>query len=161
MPRETGSGGAERAFRAERPRGGGRSRRPLELTDELRQALLPWLDLDEVGPEGLGSWLLSIVGALPRPSAGDHVLDRDASYGTTEERLNQMAYALAECASDRARTNFQASEYFRENRALARRVKALEAMLETRMAAGQMERVDLTDPEADAATHRYMPVKRS
>ncbi len=129
----------------------------LALTDELRRQLLPWIDLAEIGPVGLESWIVSILPLLPRTTVGDHVLDRDASRGTPEERLERLAHALADCASDRARKNFQASEYFRENRALARRLKALEAMLKTRMATGKMERVDLTDAESEKVVRRYVP----
>ena len=139
--------------------GRSRAREPLELTNELRDALLPWLDLDEVGPVGLQTWLLSIVPALPRPTSGDHVLDRDSSRGSLEERLNAMARALADCAGDRARKNFQAAEYFRENQVLVRRLKALEAMIRTRVATGKLPPVDLSDAKAEAATHRYLPPK--
>ncbi len=129
----------------------------LALTEELRTRLLPWIDVAEIGPVGLESWLQSILPLLPPTTAGDHVIDRDASHGGLEERVNTLAHALADCASDRARKNFQASEYFRENRALARRLKALEAMLQTRMATGKMERVDLRDAESEAAVRRYLP----
>jgi len=161
MPREAdeaSNGMADRTTGVASP-GRTRVRGALELNDELREALLPWLDLDEVGPIGLQSWLFSIVPALPRPALGDHVLDRDASHGSLEERLNAMAHALAECASDRARKNFQAAEYFRENRVLVRRLKALEAMIRTRVATGKLSPVDLSDPQAEAAARRYLPPK--
>lgn len=163
MPREVEAQvvGPERRTLLPTDRARSRTRRPMDLTDELRALLLPWIDLDEVGPEGLDSWLRSIVASLPRPSVGDHVIDRDVSAGTGDERLSAMAHALADCASDRARKNFQASEYFRENRVLSRRVKALEAMIRTRMATGQMPAADITDASADAAAHRYLPPKRS
>ena len=161
MPRET-EGATER--RDARTNGRTQPTRPgaraaMELTEELREALLPWIDLNEVGAVGLESWLRSIVPALPRPSAGDHVLDRDASHGSSDERLAAMAHALADCAGDRARKNFQAAEYFRENQVLVRRVKALESMIRTRVATGRLGPVDLSDPEAEAATHRYLPRK--
>lgn len=162
MPRESrplgGSRGeAERAPEPAVPRPDA----ALPLTPELREALLPWVDIAEVGPVGLHSWILSILPLLPSPSEGDHVLDRDVSRGDLTVRLERLAHALADCASDRARKNFQASEYFRENRVLARRLKALEAMLRTRMATGQMERIDITDPASAAAAQRYLPPKPS
>ncbi len=138
----------------------GRPRRPLELTDELRAALLPWIDLDEVGPEGLRGWLLTIVALVPRPRRGDHVIDRDDSRGSPEERLTKLAHALADCAGDRAVKNFQASEYFRENRVLAVRNKALEAIVRTGMATGKIAPMRLDDPAADAAAHRYLPPEK-
>lgn len=158
MPREAEAKeskrtGEPRREREGRPAGWG----ALPLTEELREQLRPWIDLAEVGPAGLESWLLSVLPLIPRTSAGDHVLDRDASHGDLQQRLSTLAHALADCASDRARKNFQASEYFRENRALARRLKALEAMLRTHMATGKMPRADLTDEESEAAVRRYVP----
>ncbi len=132
-------------------------RRALELSDDLRTALLPWIDLDEVGPEGLRSWLLSILALIPRTRRGDHVIDRDSSGGTSEERVSALAHALADCAGDRAVKNFQAAEYFRENRVLAVRIKALEAIIRTGIGTGKLAPVQLDDPEAEVAAHRYLP----
>jgi hypothetical protein len=159
MPREPDGSGRKTAGGSpvDRDSDRPRSRGSLDLTDELRAALRPWIDLDEVGPEGLRSWLLSIVTLVPRPSAGDHVIDRNVAHGTLEERLDALAHALADCASDRARKNFQAAEYFRENRVLARRLKAVEAMIRARVETGQMTPVEVADPEADAAARRYLP----
>jgi hypothetical protein len=158
MPRESEAATPKRAAGSRSERETSRSGwGVLELTEELRAQLLPWIDLAEIGPAGLQSWLVSILPLIPRTSAGDHVLDRDASHVELEERLSTLAHALADCASDRARKNFQASEYFRENRALARRLKALEAMLRTRMATGKIERADLADAESEAAVRRYVP----
>lgn len=137
-----------------------RAPQALELTAELRQELLPWVDLAEVGAVGLRTWIATILPLVPRPTPGGDPLDRDVSRGTPSERLTVLAKALAECASDRARAHFQASEYFRENRVLARRVKALEAILRTRVSAGKMGPVDVADPEADAAVRRYIPPER-
>lgn len=158
MPRETEPSGRSRDRDERTPATGASAALPsLVLTDELREALLPWVDLAEVGPVGLRSWLLSVLPLLPQPGAGDHVLDRDVSRGDAEERLERLAHALAECASDRARKNFQASEYFRENRVLARRVKALEAIARTSAQASGGPTGARTDPEADAAVERYLP----
>lgn len=130
------------------------------ISASLREALRPWVDVDVVGPAGLETWLLTVLPMLPLPSVGDRVVDRDVSRGTPEERLTALAHALADCASDRARTNFQAAEYFRENRVLARRVKALEAMVRTRQRSGR-PRDDLPDdPDADRAVERYLPADR-
>jgi len=159
MPREgaTGRRTDERGTTGTRP-----GRRPvvLELTDELAAALRPWLDVTEVGAVGVRAWLLSVLPLLPKPGSGDHVLDRDSSRGSAEERLERLARALAECAGDRARSHFQAAEYFRENRVLARRVKALEAIVRTRAEATGSRPAGLDDPEATAATERYLPAVR-
>ncbi|HTW56456.1 MAG TPA: hypothetical protein VMG36_08475 [Thermoplasmata archaeon] len=132
---------------------------PLVLDDELRRALRPWIDLTEVGPLGLRSWILAILPLVPRPSPESRAVDRDESRDLPADRLAALALALAECATDRARTHFQAAEYFRENRLLARRVRALEAMLRTR-ASVEGAAAPPPDPEAEAATHRYLPPER-
>ena len=128
-----------------------------EIDPELKAALRPWVDVDEVGWVGLRTWLLAVLPLVPRPGRGDRVLDRDVSGAPAKDRMPLLAKALAECASDRAQAHFQAAEYFRENRVLARRVEALEAVVRTRTKAGQLPAVDLTDPEAEAAVHRYLP----
>ncbi len=162
MPRESGSRGRSEPDVASNPidRARAGTAGALELTRDLRQQLLPWIDLDEVGEVGLRAWILSVLPLLPRPTRGGNPLDRDVSRAAPPERIRVLAEALAECASDRARAHFQASEYFRENRVLARRLKALEAMVRTKVATGQMEAVDLTDREAEAAVHRYLPSDR-
>lgn len=159
MPRGTpGTRQDEEGIPAGRAVGGPRdARRRVELDEELRVALLPWLDVDELGADGFRSWLLSVLPLLPRPSAGDRVIDRDVSQATPKERLAGLAQALSDCASDRARAHFQASEYFRENRVLARRVKALEAIVRTRAEAEGAGSTDPSEPESEAAVRRYLP----
>ncbi len=154
MPREIRA--ENRGLERRNELAGGGGPRSLELTADLKAAVAPWIDLDEVGPEGLRSWILTIVALLPH-GTHDRTIDRDVSRGSLEERVTVLARALADCASDRAMKNFQASEYFQENRLLVRRVKALEAMIRTRVATGLMEKTDLTDPVADAAARRYLP----
>jgi hypothetical protein len=128
---------------------------PLERDPELRRALRPWIDLAEVGAPGLRIWLLSVLPLLPVPAS------RGTRPLTDAERLSELAKALADCAGDRARVHFQASEYFRENQVLARRVKALEAMVRLKRKTEGSDPADLSDPEAEAATLRYFgPTRR-
>lgn len=126
------------------------------LTDELRTILLPWVDLAEVGTDGLAAWLRSVLPLIPIPGAVS-LEGRDLSRGSLEKRLTRLAQALADSAADRARAHFQASEYFRENRVLVRRIKALEAIARTQAKSeGRPDPVP-PDPAADAAAERYLP----
>ncbi len=124
-----------------------------ELPGQLKELLRPWLDLDEVGLDGLTLFLQSVTPLLPRP--GNHSSNESPS--PIEDRLTRLARALAACASDRSRAHFQASEYFRENQILARRVKALEATLRTRKRADPSAEDAPLDPDADRAAERYLP----
>ena len=127
--------------------------RALPLTPDLKEALLPWLDVDEVAPEELRQFLLTMIPLWPVP----HGTPNPVRARALEERVTELARSLTECARDRARATFQASEYFRENRILARRLKALEALLRTRRAAeGSSEKLP-TDSEAEEAAERYLP----
>ncbi len=118
-----------------------------EIPGSLKEALRPWIDLDEVGLEGLLSWLESVVPLLPTSS-------RSGS-----ERTRELARALAACGQDRARLNVAAAQYFRDNQALARRVKALESMLAQRGAPRDDAPVPV-DPESERAAERYLPPPR-
>ncbi len=163
MPRASGGKNEPTGPAGPRDRAGGRpqgSAAFLELDDDLREALMPWIDLSEVGAVGLRAWIHGILPVLPRPTPGGNPLDRDVSHGSMEERLTALAQSLSECASDRARAHFQASEYFRENRALARRLLALEAALRTSAGAGGDDPLVRDDPEARKAARRYLPSDR-
>jgi hypothetical protein len=86
----------------------------LGLPQEAVDALRPWIDVNEVGAEGLGIWLVSIRPLLPHPAGGN-----PSEYGMTRpaiDRLTEFARSLAECASDRARVHYQAAQYFQDNR---------------------------------------------
>lgn len=117
---------------------------------ELASRLKPWIDIDEVGPAGLYRWLGSILPLLPRPAYSG----RPSNRGELTERICELSRALAAAAGGEARAHFQASEYFRENRVLARRLMALEAMLRTRGTATGHHTA-----EVDVALDRYLPRK--
>ena len=158
MPRGEGSGAREQSTKGlgTVARAGRAATPPMELDSELREALRPWIDVDEVGAVGLRTWILSVLPLVPRPNTEVRSPDRDGSHESGEARVSALAMALAECATDRARAHFQASEYFQENRVMARRVRALESMLRTRSVAKGTE-APPPDPESDAAAHRYLP----
>ncbi len=109
-------------------------------------ALRPWIDLREVGPEEFYRWLASIARFLPPP------VTRAGPAKSAEERIAELARALADSSGAEAESHFRASEYFRENTLLARRVKALEAILRT-----SRQTVPPPSPATDIATERYLP----
>ena len=120
---------------------------------ETREALRPWIDLEMVGAEGLDAWLRSVARLLPPPRP----LDSAPASPDPSSRVQELAAALVECAGDRAKVHFQAAEYFRENQALARRVKALEAAVEATAHGATVARLPPRDPDADRAAERYLP----
>ncbi len=142
--------GGSRASRGDDSRGDSGERSTsswIELSPEVKDILRPWIDVDEVGREGVLSWLRSILPLIPRTRTSDRRASEDPS-----ERIQELAVALSECSSDRARVHFQAAEYYRENQVLARRVKALEAMLRSPPTQAPAE-----DLEVERASRRYLP----
>ena len=124
----------------------------IELSPELKALLHPWIDVDELGPQGFLSWLRSILPLIPRSRPTERRASEDPF-----ERIQELAAALAECSSDRARVHFQAAEYYRENQALARRMKALEAALRSNPPSPEQSRGLTEDSEAERASRRYLP----
>jgi hypothetical protein len=122
----------------------------LEPPQELRDALRPWVDLDAVGLPGLWLWLETVLPVLPLPPTPAAPTARAES---GEDRIHQLAKALVGCATDRARLNFQAAEYYADNTVLARRVRALEGMLRS---AGK-EEIPSADAKTEQTTERYLP----
>jgi len=135
-----------------RPARGRIVRDPTESPSELRAALRPWIDLDQVGLPGLWVWLGSILPLLPTPGAPSEPIDPLGRSGSKGDRVLQLAKALTDCAGDRARLNFQASEYYADNGVLARRVRALEGMLRS---SGRT--VSPGDTGTERAAARYLP----
>ncbi len=125
----------------------------IRIGTELVRKLQPWVDLEVVGPDGFASWLESVLPLVPRPGSG-----RSESHATDpESRIAELAKALVDCASDRARANFQAAEYYQENQTLTRRMLALEARLRTLAALGAPAPGVEDDPGAEKAARRYLP----
>ena len=118
----------------------------------VRRALLPWVDLQRIGPEGFWPWLTDLIPLLPPPAPDPRsVLPPAAS---PEVRIEELARALAGAAGEHARIRFLASEYYRDNTLLARRVKALEAVLSLDPA--RAPRVE-EDPESREIAEAYLP----
>ncbi|MEM0129273.1 MAG: hypothetical protein QXG65_03820 [Thermoplasmata archaeon] len=88
------------------------------------ERLRPWINLSRAGPEEFYAWLMRLVPLLPEAKAPADPHPEDL--GT---RVRELAGALAESARAEAQAHFQASEYYQANVLLARRVRALEAML--------------------------------
>lgn len=113
------------------------------------ERLAPWVDLDRIGPTEFYRWLEAVAPLLPRPDRAPPPAQ------DLEGRVAELAHALVESAQAEARAHFQASEYFRDNVLLARRTRALEAMVRT---AGLPLPPGSRDGEA--AADRYLPRRR-
>lgn len=130
-------------------RGGRDAAEPLHVfSAELRTALAPWIDLDTVDAEAFEAWLRTILPLLPRAGSKSR---------TDEDRPRALALALVEAAQERAVSHFQAAEYFRDNQMLARRVKALEAILRTAKKRGFTSGETGENPDSDRVGARYLP----
>ncbi|HXW67478.1 MAG TPA: hypothetical protein VEL82_06360 [Thermoplasmata archaeon] len=126
----------------------------LSLPEDLGRRLAPWIDVREVGAEGLWMWLGTVLALLPAPGDPTHPgSDRDA------DRWRSLARDLVDCARERARLTVMAERYFNDNRLLTLRVKALEASLRTAARAGAAI-APPSDEEADEAAARYLPARR-
>jgi hypothetical protein len=97
------------------------------IPDELLRDLRPWVDVAEVGLDGLWPWLQRILPLLGDVGASPPVGSQTAS--RPEDRVRELARALVDLESDRARLTMLCAEYFDDNRRLALRAKALEAIL--------------------------------
>jgi hypothetical protein len=116
----------------------------------VRRALLPWVDLGAVGPEGFWNWLTDLLPLLPLPAPEPEAVHPPAP--SPEARIEELARALAGCAGEHARIRFTASEYHHDNTLLARRVKALEAQLSLLQGSRPKE-----EPEGREVADVYLP----
>ena len=129
------------------------------VPDELKRRLRPWIDVDLVGPEGLWNWLATALEVLPRPHAVSEVMKSGGSPNESPaERVRELSRDLIDCGADRARLTFLGQRYFSDNQVLARRIKALEAVVRTCRSAGRPV-TDAVDDEATVAAERYLPVE--
>ena len=130
---------------------------PTELSyppADLRRRLLPWIDVDEVGLEGLWLWLGTVLSVLPVPERGP--TGAGVASAPPEVRLRQVARDLVDCARERSRLTTVAARYYEENLALARRAKALEAAVSL-LQRGRPPTEVPVDGEAERALERYLP----
>jgi len=121
----------------------------IALSAELRRALAPWIDVDAVDGEAFEAWLFTVLAILPRPDSPAAVKDGD--------RVRALSLALVHAAQERAVSHFQAAEYFRDNQMLARRVKALEAILRAAKQRGFASPEPTEDALGSRAAARYLP----
>jgi hypothetical protein len=128
----------------------------LPISDALRRRLLPWVDVEEIGVDGLLVWLDSVLPLLPSPHRASRVTRDAPREEVPSDRLQDLARDLVDCAGDRATLTIRGRQYFTDNQLLARRVKALEAILRTLRAQGHPVTVPLDDP-AEVAGERYLP----
>ncbi len=126
----------------------------IDVPPEVRELLQRWIDVDEISEAEFWRWLGAVLPLLPRRDT------TNLSAATPpRDRLRELATDLVECASDRARLSVACDQYFRDNQLLARRVKALEAILRTANRAGRpTESPD--DERASRAAERYLPPSR-
>ncbi len=120
----------------------------------LRSRLDDWIDLRQIGLNGFWAWLETVLPALPGPSSDGRRTGRPGVL--PGDRVRELATDLVTCASDRARLTTTCEQYFRDNQALSRRIKALEASLriaQTRRGATLVR----DDPKATDAAERYLP----
>ncbi len=115
-------------------------------------SLLPWVDLSRVGPEGFWLWLTDILPLLPVPAPDPGRVPPPTA--SPERRIEELARALVGAAGEHARIRFLASEYYHDNTRLARRVKALEALLSLDPA--RASRVE-PDPQSGKVAEAYLP----
>ena len=125
------------------------AREDCPLSPELRKALAPWIDVDAVDWKAFEAWLFTVLATLPRPGPAEPPEDGD--------RLRALSLALVQAAQERAVSHFQAAEYFRDNQMLARRVKALEAILRAAKRRGFASPEPTEDAVASRAAARYLP----
>ncbi|MGI0070787.1 MAG: hypothetical protein ACRECT_01740 [Thermoplasmata archaeon] len=133
---------------------GGRTRGELDMPEELRRRLAPWVDVAEGGPAVFWSWLETVLPALPAPGTAEP--DPPARTSAPERRVRELAGRLIDCGGERARLTIACERYFRENALLARRLKALEAALATVERAGRTVALE-SDAEGSRAAERYLP----
>ncbi len=131
--------------------------KPVEIPERLRDHLRPWIDVDAVGSEGLWEWLEVVLPLLPTSR------DAPAPVGASgrSDRMRELARDLVDCAGDRARLIADCDLYYRDNVALARRVKALEATLRTGATHPPPadEGAGADDEPIEQVAERYLPRK--
>ena len=128
------------------------------LPPDLRRRLRAWVDIDAVGPPGFWIWFRAILPLLPRPDTRP----RRSIFGLAapREEIRVLEQRMVVYAREQARLAIIGEQYARDNERLARRLKALEAVLRTVELAGQKVVVP-ADPDADEASARYVATRRS
>jgi hypothetical protein len=129
----------------------------LAIPPDLRRRLAPWVNVDEVGAEGFWLWLRAILPLLPSPdsSAKGVILVG----GPRLEEVRELQQRFVVYARELSRLTVIGDQYARDNLALTRRLKALEAALRTLGMAGHAIEIP-EDEEARDASYRYLHSRR-
>jgi len=130
-------------------------RSPWTIPEALKRRLQTWIEVDELGPAGFWLWLEGMLPLLPTPAS--FAEDRAPRPELSETHLVELARTYAECARERARLTIAGAQYYADNQALARRVKALEAALAVHPTAPGPPAALAADREAERAAERYLP----
>lgn len=124
------------------------------VPEQVRRHLSKWIDLNQVGIDGFWTWLDTVLPLLGPATATDS--GNTNGERATPRRVRELATDLVDCARERARLTVECEHYFSDNQLLARRVRALEAMLQTAQIAGRFPEVS-PDAPATQAAERYLP----
>lgn len=128
-----------------------------QVPPDLRHRLRPWVDVDEVGMDGFWIWVRAVVPLLPHPEPAPTGVARLGRLGGDD--LKDLRQRIVVYARENSRLTVLCEYYSKDNHALARRLKALEAALRTLEIAGH--RIEIpADDEAESATDRYLPARR-
>ena len=129
----------------------------LAIPADLRRRLAAWVNVDEVGADGFWLWLRAVVPLLPKPEAAA----RAAAYGgvARAEEVRELQHRLVVYARELSRLTVICDQYARDNQALTRRLKALEAALRTLGMAGHAIEIP-EDEEARDASERHVRSRR-
>ncbi len=119
----------------------------------IRRKVAPWIDVGEVGAAGFWDWFEAMLPSLGSPGASPPSVNPELELAA---RVRELARDLTDCSADRARLITECDRYYRDNRVLSVRVKALEATLATQRERGRSI-ADPGDPEAERAAERYLP----
>ncbi len=125
---------------------------------DLRRRLKSWVDVDEVGAEGLWLWLRAVVPLLPQPNGGPP--RRGVLRGRAGPDSRELEQRLMVFARENSRLTVLCNQIARDNEVLARRLRAMEAAIRTlEMAGGRIE----IPPDADIpeVTGRYLDPDRA
>jgi len=110
------------------PGRGSKPRAPgITVPEELKRRLASWIDLEQLGVDGLWLWLRDILPLLP----GRDASSRRRSMGNpgAPNLVRELHRRLVDHSRDRSRLAVILEQYARDNQTLARRLAALEAAL--------------------------------
>lgn len=112
------------------------------VPEDLQRRLAGWIDVEQLGADGLWLWLREVLPLLPNPEGAPSVPSPPGD--PAPEQVRQLQRRLIDHARDRTRLAVICEQYARDNQVLARRLTALEASLrEIEREGGRVEIPDL------------------